>query len=571
MGRRSPHARAVTEYVRAVQTGERSAGRLERLGVDRYLRDLERVADGSAGYKFDARAAERACDFFGLLRHSKGQWAGKPFALAPWQTFLVWQMAGWIRHDGTRRIRQVYIEVARKNGKSCWVAGLGLYFGFFDGEAGAETYCAATKREQARIVHGEAVRMVQRSPGLGITKHRDNLHVIDTSSKFEPLGADADTTDGLNIHCAIIDEFHAHRDRDLFDRLETATGARQQPILITITTAGDDEQSPCFAEHERSRAVLEQTLEDESLLSFIAAPDQGDDWTDPRTWEKGNPNLGVSVRLEELAEQCKIAQQSPQRENAFRRFRMNQWTRATTRFLSFDAWQRCGITETTEQLEEYLEGDLCYAGLDLSSKSDMTSLALVFAPENRDTGIYRVLWRMFMPEGALDRPSRPKSVPFEAWAQSGHLILTPGEALDHAAVFSEIASLVPRFRIHEVMLDRWGSGFVRPQIEELGLVVAEFGQGFQSMSEPTKALEALVLSERLDHGNHPVAAWHAECLEVRSDPAGNLKPEKPDTRKSAKRIDGMVALIMGLARAMLLGASPPSGRSVYDERGLFSL
>lgn len=718
--RKSAHEKAVDGYIQSVVRGRRSAGRLERAAVDRYVRDRAAVrAKRRRDLSFDRAAAERAVEFFGLLRHSKGQWAGQPFHLAPWQAFLVWQLFGWKRADGTRRFRLGYFEVARKNGKalaldtrmptptgwttmarvrvgdvlfdergepcavtaatdvmegrpcyrvvfsddtsivadaehqwaveerhrsgariltteelagrvlcarrdggierrfsiprprsatrqivsiepvdsvpvrciqvdstshlflagdgmipthnSTFSAGLGLYLGFFDGEPGAEVYCAATKRDQARIVHGEAVRMVRSSPGLGIKTFRDNLHVVETASKFEPLGADADTTDGLNIHGALVDEFHAHPTRDLFDRIETATGARRQPLIIVITTAGDDEQSPCFQEHERARAVLEGQLEDDSLLAFIAAPDEEDDWTDPRTWEKGNPNLGVSVRIDELAEQCAIAQQSPARENAFRRFRMNQWTRATTRFLSADAWFRCTGERPAPAMEDELDGDVCFAGLDLSSKSDMTALCMVFPPEDPDRGVYRAVWRFWLPEGALDRPGRPRSVPFEAWADQGFLKLTPGEALDHSAVFHELGELVPRFRIHEVMIDRWGAGYLRPQIEELGLVVAEFGQGYQSMSEPTKALEALVLSERLDHGGNPVASWHAECLEVRTDPAGNLKPSKPDVRKSSKRIDGMVALIMALGRAMLLGANPPVERSVYDERGLLTL
>lgn len=568
---KSDAEKKVAAYIRAVKTGKRVAGKLEQLAVARYERDLKRRSE--TGFTFDRAAALRACEFFPLLKHYKGRWAGKPIELEGWQLFILWNVFGWKRADGTRRFRTVYQEVARKQGKTTVSAGVGLYLAFFDGEPGADVYAAATKRDQARICHGDAVRMVQASPGLGIQRRRDNLHVLETASKFEPLGADADTMDGLNVHAAIVDEFHAHRTREVLDRLETGVGARTQPLIWIITTAGDDQQSPCFIERERARLVLEDVNQDDTLFAIIFSPEPGDDWTDPRTWSKGNPNLGVSVTVENLTEECRSAQQSPAKQNAFRRFRLNEWTRTTTRFLDLAKWDACSGIELGAAPQDWLagrDGMLCYGGLDLSSKTDLTALALVFPPEESD-GFYEVGMRFWVPEEGIYERAKKDGVPYDRWADEGWIVATPGPVIDYEFILAELEELSKRFRIHEVAYDRWGAQSITPQLEDLGLTMVEFGQGYRSMSDPTKELERLVLSGKLRHGGHPVLRWNADCLEIQTDPAGNIKPVKPDVRKNSKRIDGAVALIMGLARAMLLGAAPPDERSVYEERGLRTL
>lgn len=576
--RLSDAERAIRAYCASVLSGKRVTGKLEQLAVARHRADLAAVKSGArTDIYFDRAAAQDVCDFFPLLKHTKGQWAGQPFHLAPWQQFVVSCLFGWKRADGTRRFHLAYIEIARKNGKTSWAAGIGLYLAFFDGEPGAECYAIATKKDQARICHAEAVKMSRRNREMGLEsgsappEKASAIYSTLLGSKFDALGADADTTDGLNVHGAIVDEYHAHKSRDLFDRIDTATGARREPMIVIITTAGDDERSPCYQQRDDARMMLEGITANDSLFAFVAAPDPGDDWMSPSTWAKGNPNLGVSVHLDRLAEQCANVAQSPTKQNAFRRFRLNEWTRATTRFLSYEQWNACAGPLPVAKLESALLGGLCYAGLDLSSKSDTTSLCMVFPPEDLDKGTYDVLWRFWLPEGAIEHPDRPKNVPYEQWADAGLLQLTPGERIDQAFILREVGDLAAKYRIHELMFDSWGAQFLAPQFEEMGLVVAEHRQGFKSMSEPTKQLDVLVAEARIRHGGHPVAAWQADCLEVATDEAENLKPVKPRFGSRDKRIDGLVAFIMALGRAMLLGVNPPDDRSIYEERGMLEL
>lgn len=276
----------VIEYIHGVLDGSIPAGMLIRLAVERHQRDLETGSE--RGLHFDRQAAQHVIDFFGFLKHSKGEWAGKPFVLEPWQQFAIWVLFGWKRADGLRRFRTAYIEVPRKNGKSTLAAGIALYLLVADGESGAEIYSAATKRDQAKITWSEAVRMVQKSPALSrMVRHwrsSDNLSVEATASKFQPLGADADNMDGLNVHGVIIDELHAHKTRQVVEVLETATAARRQPLVFEITTAGSDQASICFEHHEYSQSVLETTVEDDTWFAFIACLDKDDDWIDPAVW-----------------------------------------------------------------------------------------------------------------------------------------------------------------------------------------------------------------------------------------------------------------------------------------------
>ena len=308
----------VVEYMHGVQEGTIPACQLVRLAVERHARDLETGAE--RGLRFDREAAGYALRFFSFLRHSKGEWAGQPFALEPWQQFLIWAAFGWKRADGLRRFRTVYEEVPRKNGKTTMLAGLGLYLLTADGEPGAEVYSAATKRDQAKLSWTEAVRMRGASPSLSrMVQHfraSDNLSVEATASKFQPLGADADTMDGLNIHAALIDELHAHRTRAVVDVLNTATGSRRQPLIWEITTAGYDRNSVCYEHHEYSRQVLEGTVEDDSWLAWISTIDEGDDWKDESTWAKANPNLGISVKLDDLRRKAEQAKRMPSAQNA---------------------------------------------------------------------------------------------------------------------------------------------------------------------------------------------------------------------------------------------------------------
>ena len=341
----------VEAYAREVVEGRIVAGQLVRLACQRHLDDL---ATGAArGLLWDGAAARHALDFFGHLRHSTGEWAHQPFNLQPWQAFVVGSLFGWKRTDGLRRFRTAYVEVARKNGKSVLLAGTALYALVADDEPGAHVYAAATTRDQARIVFGEAERMVDASPALRarVTRTVNNLAVLPTSSWFRPLSADASKMDGLNVHFAAVDEVHEHPNPEIIQKLNTATGARRQPLMFEITTAGHDRHSVCRQHHEFSVKALEGTIPTEasdSWFAYIATIDAGDDWTDPAVWIKANPSLGVTVKIEDLKRQVDEAREMPAQQNAIRRLRLNEWTEQVTRWLDMAVWEEGGPPAATD-------------------------------------------------------------------------------------------------------------------------------------------------------------------------------------------------------------------------------
>ncbi len=551
---------AVQEYMDGVLSGVVVAGEWTRRAVQRHLDDL--AHGDERGLWFDPVAALRAIQFMSLMKHSKGEWAGQFLRLEPWQLFYLWTLFGWVREDGTRRFRTSYLEVARKNGKSTLAAAIGLYLFIADGEPGAEIYTAATKRDQARITHSEATRMVKANPALRkrVTVFKDNLHIVDTASKFEPLGRDTDSLDGLNVHGAIVDEVHAHRTRDLWDVLDTATGARRQPLMLAITTAGFDRHSLCWELHEHTEGVLDGSRHDDAWHGIIYTIDDGDDWQDENIWPKANPNLGVSVYMDDMRRQAARAAQMPSALNAFLRLRLNVWTQSETRWIDMDVWRaNAGHVDP-----DVLRGRICYGGLDLSSTSDITAFVLVFPPQH-DGDRYQVLCRFWIPEESMRDRSRRDRVPYDAWVREGYITATPGNVIDYDYVLAQIDEDAGRYDIQEIAFDRWGATRIVQQLEDAGMTVVQFGQGFSSMSPPTKELERLLLGGKLAHGGNPVLSWMAGNVVVREDPAGNIKPDKG---KSIEKIDGIVALVMALDRALRHGNS---GRSVYEERGVIFL
>lgn len=564
----------VDEYIRGVLAGSIVAGHWVKAACERHVGDLRDGAD--RGLHFDVDAATKVLKFFTILKHSKGEWAGQPIRLEPWQQFLLWTLFGWKRADGTRRFRTAYIEVARKNGKSTLGAGVGLYLFSADGEPGAEVYSAATKRDQARITHSEATRMVRASPMLRkrVRTFKDNLNIEGTASKYEPLGADADTMDGLNVHGAIIDEVHAHKTRETWDVLDTATGARRQPLLFGITTAGYDRQSLCWTLNEYSKKILDGIIEDDSFFGIIYTLDETDDWQNEACWIKANPNLNVSKKLDDLRRKAERAKQMPAAQNSFLRLELNVWTQSEIKWMNMDHWRKCG--NPLFDLET-LKGRKCYAGLDLSSTIDITAWVLVFPPA-KDGDLYLTLPRFWIPEENMRKRVHDDRVPYDAWQRAGWLVATPGNVIDYDFIFMQIVQDLKLFRIDEAAFDRWGAARVVTVLQNLGFTVdpkiheqtgapllVEFGQGFASMSGPMKELERLVLAHQLEHNANPVMTWMADNLVAAQDPAGNIKPDKA---RSREKIDGMVALIMALDRAMRR-VKPTS--SVYEERGVRTL
>ena len=511
----------------------------------------------SAGdHRYDATEAARAVEFFGsFLRHGKGSHSGQPFVLDDWQRDLVATLYGWRRRDGTRRYRTAYIEVPRKNGKSHLCAGIALYSLFADREPGAEVYSAAASRDQARIVYEIAQTMVESDERLrGLAKcQRSAIYVPRLRASYRAIAAESHTAHGLNPSAVIFDELHAQPDRELWDTLVTAMGARRQPLLVAITTAGVDGESICRQLHDHAARVRDGLVPDESFLPVIYAAAADEAWDDEGVWARANPGLGRSVSLEFLREQAARAKEMPAAENSFRRLHLNQWTQQATRWLSIERWDACSGPAVIP------DGAEVWAGLDLSTTTDLTALVLLAkAPD----GGWIAQTRVYAPEeGAVKRERRDR-VPYLEWGRQGHMTLTPGEVVDYDRVRADILELADQYTIRELAIDRWNASQLATQLQGDGVRLAWFGMGFRSMAAPCRELEGLVAAGKLRHGGHPVLRWCASNVAVEMDSAGNTKPSKS---KSSERIDCIVALLMALGRASV---APATDAPIYESRGL---
>jgi phage terminase large subunit-like protein len=509
------------------------------------------------GCTFDLRAADRVRRFFAqFLRHSKGEWAGKPFELLEWQwRDLIGPLFGWKRADGTRRYRRAYIEVPKKNGKSTLAAGIALYLLVGDNEPGAEVYFAAADRDQAAICYNEAANMVEASPLAGKLKLVRSIKRIvypGQKSWCKALSADVPTKEGLNIHGLIFDELHAQKTRELWDTLHYGGASRRQPLFLSITTAGFDRESICYDQHRYARGVLEERTVDLEFFAFIAGAGEDADWKDPAVWRAANPSYGITVKEDAFKADALEAQSRPSQENAFRRYRLDQWTEQDVRWLPMDRWDLCKASLRP------LEGRSCYAGLDLASTTDTAALVLLF-PDEDDS--YDTLPFFWAPERAFRERERMNKVRLDAWSREGAIDKTPGDIIDYDRIREKIRELAELYDIKEIAIDRWNATQLATQLQGDGFEIVAFGQGFASMSAPTKELEVIILGGRLRHADHPVLRWMAGNVTVETDAAGNLKPSK---KKSTEKIDGIVSLIMALGRAMVR----PEVQSVYDSQGI---
>jgi len=546
-------------YAESVIYGDIIASKWVRKACERYFFDIERQDE--LGIYFDEKAADRVIKFFSLLKHSKGEWAGQIFKLEPWQEFVLWNMFGWkMQATDLRRFRTGYIEVGRKNGKSTFFAGIGLYLFAYDGEPGAEVYCAATKRDQAQIVWSESRRMVQRSPTLKkkIDLYRMSMVVENTACKFEPLGADEDTLDGLNPHAAIIDELHAHKSRKVWDILETASGSRRQPMQVAITTAGFDRKTVCWEQHEYLEKILDGLIHDETYFGVIYSLDEEDDWMDDKNWIKANPNLGISVKADDLIRKCEQAKEVPTKQNVFMRLHMNLWTESETRWLSTEKWNACSFPVDPEGLP----GKKCYTGLDLSSTIDVSAFVHIFPPEVEGDK-YQALCRFFIPQDNIAQRVRRDRVPYDLWVRQGWVTATPGNVIDYDFIYAQILADATIYSLQELAYDPFKATEITQRIEAEGIVVIPFRQGPLSFGAASAEMERLVLKQGIAHGGNPVLAWMMSNVVMRIDSNANAKPDK---EKSREKIDGVIAMLMALDRAVRHADTT----SVYESRGVLT-
>ncbi len=488
--------------------------------------------------------------------HTKGEWAGKALLLEDWQKDIVRDIFGPRDATGARLVRTSLVGIPRKNGKSTLGAALALYLLIGDGEPGAEVYSVASDREQARIVFGIAQEMVRAGPlAKYATPRRNWIEVKKTQSIYRVLSADAPTKHGLNPHGVIFDELHAQPNRELWDVLTSGQAARRQPLTLAITTAGFDRNTICYEQYDYGRKVATKVVDDPSFHFKWWGVDEGEQWDDPQVWEKANPNFGVSVSPGFLESEAKKAKHQPARQNAFRRLYLNEWTQASDRWLDLGAWDAtAGMVD-----EEQLAGRYCFGGLDLASTTDIAALAWDFP--NPD-GSHDVIWRFFVARDQLPDLDKRTAGKASVWAREGWLTVNDGNVIDYAAIHQTINRDGSRFQVRQMAFDRWGSAVFVQALQDDGMPIVQMGQGFQSMSPPTKELERLVLERKYRHGGNPVMRWMVDNVVVRTDPAGNLKPDK---QKSTEKIDGVVAGIMALDAAT---RAAPVRRSIYEERGM---
>lgn len=514
---------------------------------------------------YDKELADYAVAFIENLCHTKGEWANKKFELIDWQEQIVRDLFGTIKKDGFRQFNSAYVEIPKKQGKSELAAALSLLLLCGDGEEGAEVYSCAADRQQASIVFDVAADMVRMCPALNrrckIMESRKRIIYLPTRSFYQVLSAEAGTKHGFNIHGLLFDELHTQPDRKLYDVMTKGSGdARKQPLFFMITTAGTDINSICYEVHQKAEDIINGKKHDPTFYPVIYGAGPDDDWKDPKVWAKANPSLGITVDIDKVRDACNSAQETPAEENAFRQLRLNQWVKQTVRWMQMDKWDKCAFPIDMEDLK----GRKCYAGLDLSQTTDITALVLVFPPRDEEDK-YIILPFMWIPEECLELRVRRDHVPYDLWQKQGYLQTTEGNVIHYAYIEKFIEDLGKIYNIQEIAFDRWGAVQTVQNLEAMGFVVVPFGQGFKDMSPPTKELETLVLGEKIAHGGHPVLRWMMDNVIVRLDPAGNVKMDK---QRSTEKIDGAVATVMALDRAVRNGNS---GLCVYDNRGLFAI
>ena len=515
---------------------------------------------------FDERKAQRVVRFIEALRHTKGEFHGQPFHLLPWQEKIIRDVFGTVRDDDPtmRQYTTAYIEIPKKNGKSELGAAIALNMLINDDEWKAEVYSCASDRQQAAIVFDVAVDMVRQSPALmkrvKIIPSTRRMIYQPTGSIYQVLSSEVATKHGLNVSACIFDELHTQPTRALYDVMTQGSGdARRQPLWFLLTTAGTDRNSICWEVHQKALDILEGRKIDPRFYPVLFGLPDDADWTSEENWYRANPSLDHTITIDKVRDAFRKAQETPADENQFRQLRLNQWVKQSVRWMPMDKWDECGGV-----VDPYaLEGRACYAGLDLSSTSDLTALVLVFPPTSEDEP-YIALPFFWLPEETLSLRVRRDHVPYDQWAKRGYIQTTEGNVVHYGFIERFICELGERYDIREIAHDRWNATMMVQTLEDDGFTMVPFGQGFKDMSPPTKELMRIVLEHKLCHGGHPVLRWNMDNAFVRTDPAGNLKLDK---EKSTEKVDGAVALVMALDRAM----KNQGGDSVYNHRGLLIL
>ena len=546
----------VTAYAKQILSGDIPSCEYVKLACARHMHDL-----AAGHFVWNLQKVDIAKKFSQLLKHYKGAFAGQTFQPELWQLFIKGSLFGWLRPNGKRRFRFAYVEVPRKNGKTFMAADIGLQGFVLDGEAGAEVYAVATKRDQAKIVWEDAKHMAARSPALDkVIKAYTTGMVFDDTCKFQPLSRDTKSMDGLNTHAAIGDEVHAWEDPMLFRQIKDSMGAREQPYFLLITTAGHNQEGICYQLRKHTLAILngfeDGSYIDNEFFGIIYTLDPDDDYTDEATWIKANPNLSVSKNLDYLRAEVKLAQQIPSEEFGVLNKQFNIWTAGEIKWLDMERWRACDAEVDLDALA----GQPCHLGLDLSSIQDLTAGVSVFPPGAMydEWAIYP---RLYLPEERLQLREREDRVPYLTWKEQGHLLTTPGDVIDLTFIKQDILNLTEQFNVIDAGFDPWKAIEMATSLESEGVEMVQMRQGHATLGAPTLALEKLVLEKAIRHGGHPVLTWMANNTSVIADVNDNIRPNKKGTKS---RIDGIVATIMGVGRAMVYLEEPPPGAHIIE-------
>jgi phage terminase large subunit-like protein len=545
----APHVAAAEKYCRDVVAGKLPAGKWARLACARHLDDRRRERTKAFAFKFDSTEAERVCKFVEMLPHVKGRWARldpkRPkdglLRLEPWQCFIVVSLYGWRRKGTTfRRFRKASIYLPRKNGKSTMAAGMGWWMFGKDNEPGAEVYSGATTEKQAWEVFGPARQIGLKQPalaeGLGVTVNASNMIRLGDASKFEPIIGKPG--DGASPHCAIVDEYHEHPTADLYDTMLTGMGAREQPLLLVISTAGDNLAGPCYDDWLTVQKVLERTVEDDSHFGIIFAADPEDDWTSELALRKANPNAGVSVSIEFLQSQLQDAINNPRKQGIYKTKHLNLWVNARDAYINMQRWADC--RQAGLSLDD-MAGRVCYVGMDLASKVDIAALELLFP---LDDGAYARFGRYYLPDETVQAPENDH---YRGWAKSGLLTVTDGNIIDFGRILEDVEALAMRFQVEALAYDPFQATMLVTELTNAGLPCVEVKPTVLSLSEPMKQVEALIRDRKLHHDGDPVMTWMMSNVVAKEDAKDNVYPRKD---RPEKKIDGFVALCMAMNRAM---------------------
>jgi len=555
MASKAPRVDQAEKYARDVVAGRVLACRWVRLACQRHLSEKKRK---DWRWVYDRQRAEKSLKFIELLPHVKGEWASRQetLTLQPWQKFIVAVLFGWVdRKSGLRRFTSAYIEVPRKNGKSSLAAGIGLYLFAADGEHGAEVYSGATTERQAWEVFGPARLMAKRTKAFqdyfGVTVGAQNLAIVERACKFAPVVGKPG--DGSSPHCWILDEFHEHQTDEQRDTARTGMGARPQPLLLQITTAGADLAGPCYAERLDVQSLLEGTVEDERTFGIIYTIDEGDDWTTEQALRKANPNYGISARAEFLRDEQQKAIRSTRLQNTFKTKHLNVWVAARSAYFNLESWQR----NADPQLDPAdFEGEPCAIGIDLAAKLDLTSVVRLYQRQGADD---RTHWyafgRHYLPEAQAEQPEKRH---YQGWVKDGALTATDGNIIDYERIETDLIDDSERFDVTAVGYDPHGATQLAQQLQdERGLQVIEVPQRAAHLSEPMKWVEALIEDGRLHHDGDPVLTWAVANVTAREFADGTVMPRKD---RPESKIDPLVALVI----AMAVAEKPNNTTSVYE-------